>query len=141
MSFVNTVDQLGDDVVFASIVDGSIVEFKDDTITMVAEHGFSYCTALTTVDLPNVKTIERNCFSASGITSLILRSNTLCTITGDGFNGSPIKNGTGYIYVPSALIDRYKSATNWSNLASQFRALEDYTVGGTITGELDTTKI
>jgi hypothetical protein len=49
--------------------------------------------------------------------------------------------GTGYIYVPTALIEEYKSATNWSTYATQFRALEDYTVDGTFTGELDETKI
>lgn len=62
----------------------------------------------------------------------------------DGYgvaNGTPIANGTGYIYVPSALIEQYKVAENWSTYASQFRALEDYTVDGTITGELDETKI
>lgn len=40
-----------------------------------------------------------------------------------------------------ALVDSYKAATNWSTYATQFRALEDYTVDGTITGELDSTKI
>lgn len=50
-------------------------------------------------------------------------------------------SGTGYIYVPRALVDTYKAATNWSTIADQFRALEDYTVDGTITGELDESKI
>lgn len=55
--------------------------------------------------------------------------------------GTPIESGTGYIYVPRALVEDYKVATNWSTYATQFRALEDYTVDGTITGELDETKI
>ena len=54
---------------------------------------------------------------------------------------TPIASGTGYIYVPAALVDSYKAATNWSNFAAQFRALEDYTVDGTTTGALDPTKI
>jgi hypothetical protein len=54
---------------------------------------------------------------------------------------SPIAEGTGYIYVPRALVDSYKVATNWSDMATQFRALEDYTVDGTTTGALDETKI
>lgn len=32
----------------------------------------------------------------------------------------------GYIYVPAALIDEYKTATNWATFADQFRAIEDY---------------
>ena len=53
----------------------------------------------------------------------------------------PIASGAGYIYVPAALVDSYKVATNWSTYAAQFRALEDYTVDGTTMGELDPNKI
>lgn len=35
-------------------------------------------------------------------------------------------SGAGYIYVPSALLDGFKQATNWSVFSSQFRAIEDY---------------
>ena len=38
-----------------------------------------------------------------------------------GHNGK-----TGYIYVPRALVNSYKAATNWSTFASQIRAIEDY---------------
>ena len=60
---------------------------------------------------------------------------------------SKIAAGNGYIYVPRALLSDddetkdYRRATNWSTYAAQFRALEDYTVDGTTTGELDKTKI
>lgn len=57
------------------------------------------------------------------------------------FNNTPIASGTGYIYVPEALLDTYKTATNWVTYADQFRALEQYTVDGTTTGELDESKI
>ena len=39
------------------------------------------------------------------------------------------------------LYEKYRNGTNWSTYAAQFRALEDYTVDGTITGELDPNKI
>lgn len=55
--------------------------------------------------------------------------------------GSKISNGTGYIYVPSALISDYEAATNWASLAGQFRAIEDYTVDGTLTGDMDYDKM
>ena len=42
------------------------------------------------------------------------------------FNSTPIASGTGYIYVPAALVDNYKAATNWSTYANQIRAIEDY---------------
>jgi hypothetical protein len=59
----------------------------------------------------------------------------------NAFAGTPIESGTGYIYVPAALIDSYKTETNWSAFAAQYRALEDYTVDGTVTGEMDESKI
>lgn len=74
--------------------------------------------------------------------TLILRSETRAELSGtSALTSTPIASGTGYIYVPSSLIDSYKTATNWSVYANQFRALEDYTFDGTITGELDESKI
>ena len=62
---------------------------------------------------------------------LVLRGETLSTALGSPFSGG-IRN---YILVPRSLIDSYKVATNWSNYADQFKAIEDCTVDGTATGE------
>lgn len=75
------------------------------------------------------------------LTSFIIRSGTTSLNKATAFTGTPIESGTGYIYVPADLVDTYKAATNWSTYASQIRALENYTVDGTVTGELDPTKI
>ena len=37
-------------------------------------------------------------------------------------------NTTCKILVPRALLDTYKAAANWSSKASQFDAIEDYTI-------------
>ena len=37
-----------------------------------------------------------------------------------------ISSGSGYIYVPAALVDSYKAAGNWQYYADQIRAIEDY---------------
>jgi hypothetical protein len=44
----------------------------------------------------------------------------------DALNDSSVASGSGYIYVPAALVDSYKAATNWSTYAEQIRAIEDY---------------
>lgn len=77
------------------------------------------------------------------LSTLIIRSTvTVCRLSEvDAFEDTPIADGDGYIYVPRALIEDYKVANNWSAFASQFRAIEDYTVDGTVTGELDSSKI
>lgn len=113
------------------------------SLTNVGKYAFRDCSALETVDISSAITIENHAFQdCTALISLILRSETMCTLSAKaGISPTPIEEGTGYIYVPAALLETYKSATNWSAYAEQFRALEDYTVDGTITGELDDTKI
>ena len=95
------------------------------------------------LDFPLVTSIAGNAFAlCKSLTTVILRKNSVCELTGTGaFTDTPIGKGTGYIYVPSALVDSYKTATNWSTYADQFRALESYTIDGTTTGALDPTKV
>ena len=112
--------------------------------TSIGAYAFSDCSDLTSVDLPLATSIGNYVFQyCSKLTSLIIRTTSqICSLfNAESFLRTPIASGTGYIYVPSALIEDYKAATNWSTYAAQFRALEDYTVDGTVTGELDTTKI
>ena len=193
MSFVNTIDELGDDIVFGSIVDGTITDFKDDALNSVASYtfrscdklssivlpsatsiggnAFQHCSSLTSVNLPSATSIGKSAFTGcynlasvdlpkatsienavfSGctklasvnfpvvisigssafyqcsLTTLILRSETMCALANtNAFSSTPIASGTGYIYVPEALVEEYKVATNWSTYANQFRAIEDY---------------
>ena len=110
----------------------------------IANNAFYNCSALKVVDLPNAASIGAYVFNGClALKTLILRkSDSICTLSNtNAFNNTPIKSGTGYIYVPSALIETYKTASNWSTYAAQFRALEDYTVDGTVTGDLDPNKI
>lgn len=112
-------------------------------VTSVGNNAFEKCDLLETINLPLTTTIGSTAFSGcSQLTNLILRSTTMATLSNaNSLLRTKIASGNGYIYVPRALVDSYKSATNWSTYATQFRALEDYTVDGTITGELDPTKI
>lgn len=112
-------------------------------VTSIGNNTFNSCRGLKTVDFPLVTSIGSYTFnSCRGLSSFIMRSETICTLSSkNAFLTSPIASGTGYIYVPKDLVESYKIATNWSNFANQFRALEDYTVDGTINGELDESKI
>lgn len=113
-------------------------------LTTIEQRIFQGCTALPSVDLPKVTSIDIYGFYENrALKAVILRSETVCTLkntTGFG-NCWLIERGTGFFYVPKALVEEYQAATNWSTWATQFRALEDYTVDGTITGELDPNKI
>lgn len=179
--FINTADVIGDEALLDSLIDGTIVEYKDDTCTKVGMKIFAGRKDLVAVEVPNATYIDAAFDNVTAIKSLVFQNATqignynfnsmssleyldfwkleaippygialaqklkalvlrktdgICTLAGT-------KNvwGTPYIYVPAALIDTYKTATNWSTFADQFRALEDYTVDGTIMGELDWDKI
>ena len=102
------------------------------------------CPKLTVLDLRDVGNLNMDSITFTSLTAFIYRGSRPAknlSFTGTIPENCPITNGTGYIYFPRNLVDEYKSATNWCVYASQFRALEDYTVDGTITGALDETKI
>ena len=167
---MNNIDLIGDDACVKQLVTDDFSNtngvYIDDGVESIGSYAFSSCSKLTSVDFPAATSISSYAFQAcsnltsvnfpvatsigsyafsgcSNLTSLILRkSDAICTLSNiSAFNNTPIKSGTGYIYVPRVLVDTYKAATNWSTYANQFRALEDYTVDGTITGALDQSKI
>lgn len=141
--FINTADVLGDDELCDQIITRVITEYRENRITKVGRYAFYNCTKLKTVVLPNVNQIELGAMTnCSELTALILNRETVAALENvSALINTPIANGTGYIYIPSALLPEYTNATNWSTYATQFRALEDYTVDGTVTGELDKEKI
>ena len=109
----------------------------------IDDYAFTSCTSLTTVDLAVASSLGNKVFNTdSNLNTLILRkSDGICTAGTTVLNLTAIASGSGYIYVPSALVNTYKSASNWSTYSARFRALESYTADGTITGALDPSKI
>lgn len=132
--FINTADVIGDDEMCDQIITRTVTEYKENRISKIGEYAFWGCTALAIVDVPNVTSICANSLSGcSVLTALILRSdavvvleNTNALANANGMSNSAIANGTGYVYVPSALVDSYKAATNWSAYADQILAIEDH---------------
>jgi hypothetical protein len=121
----------------------ALVGVKMPSMSSVGYMSFYSCWSLKTVDLPVVKNIADGAFGYCGsFKALVLRADAVCALGGAwALEGTAIKKGTGYIYVPAALKEQYAQSTNWSVYAAQFRALEDYTVDGTIWGDLDENKI
>ena len=110
--------------------------------TSIGDSALTNCSNLAYVDLPKCTSIVNYGLRNNGkLGTLILRSTTMCTLSNYALNSSLIWNKKGYVYVPRDLIESYQGATNWKTVATQFRALEDYTTDGTINGELDDTKI
>ena len=118
------------------------------------ESAFSNCVNLEKVDFhwydnwvningSYINVMPSKCFSGcTNLKTFILRQEQMVELVdATVFEGTAIENGTGYIYVQSKQFDVYKTFPFWSAYADKFRVLEDYTVDGTVDGELDETKI
>lgn len=101
------------------------------------------CSSLAVVDLPKGERISNQAFyNCTNLKALVLRTtSTVCYLQGsNALMYTPIANGTGYIYVPRNYVAWYPES-GWSAYAGKFRAIEDYTVDGTLSGALDESKI
>ena len=102
-------------------------------------NSFYECNNLKIADFHILEDIKGPAFAKTmNLYTMIIRTATKCNLSNSAtgslfgtkllsldFRG-PIALGTGYIYVPAALVDAYKTDTEWSRFADQFRAIEDY---------------
>lgn len=117
--------------------------------TDIPQYSMDSCRKLTLLDAGLTPRIQIYAFyNCSQLVTLILRKTSIVNCDISAFNGTKYAtNGAGgaYVYVPRALISTYQSATNWATLyaahSDMFRALEDYTVDGTTTGDFDESKL
>lgn len=116
---------------------------------------FDGCTALESIDVLSLG-YDKTYANCSNLKIIILRSSTLQALSSNNtywafcLNMTPFDpdnaNATGgYVLVPSALAPEYQIATNWSilhdaNLCT-FLPLEEYTLDGTTTGEINWDKL
>lgn len=119
----------------------SIERIKLPKVRTLASSAFNGSYKLKVIDFG---ALERIAVSGLGGTTklrvLIIRSQRLATLGGN-ISSTGLSNVKSRILVPAALVEEYKAASYWSSFASQFDALENYTVDGTLTGELDESKI
>ena len=141
----------GSDEIVNSLIDRTISgAYVNNTVTIIGRYGLSNCTKLTSVVLPSVQITNANAMlGCSALTqadfsnlqhiqhstfygdkkfaTLIIRTQAVAKLDAtSAFKDTLIASGKGYVYVPSALVDSYKTATNWSTYANQIRAIEDY---------------
>ena len=123
---------------FAACTKLASVKFPSVTLTDCSGYGPFSGSGVKIVDFPALTSIKGQPFySAKSLRSVILRSSTVCVLNTaiDSVFAATSFPTNGYIYVPRALVDSYKEATNWSEIADRFQALEDYTADGTTMGE------
>lgn len=107
--------------------------------TNIGNGAFSFCSSLEKVDCKanGSISIANSAFGSTPLKALVIRSSSVAAmLSTNALYESGIFYGTGYIYVPTALVESYKAAANWSTYANRFRNLEEWTVDNTVTGDL-----
>ena len=91
-----------------------------DIMEIIPTSMFNGCTKITSLDLRNVRRINTSSFRNTTLSTIILRkSDGICELANvNAFDVTPFASGGtgGTAYVPSALIETYQNATNWSTL-------------------------
>lgn len=116
-----------------------------NSVTSIGQGAFQYCTGLTSITIPDSVTsinvsILQNCTGLTNITipnsvtyiGNIAFSNctSLTSVTIQATTPPTLGNANAFnntnncpIYVPAESVDTYKSATNWSSLASRIQSI------------------
>ena len=94
----------------------------------ISSTAFAGCVSMTYAHIGNAPMINNYAFqNCSALKTIIITSTSVPSLsTKDVFTGTPIVNGTGYIYVLDELVESYKSSTNWSVVANQIKPLSEY---------------
>lgn len=101
----------------------SLVKVKCDKAKTILDDAFNGCSKLETIDMlggGSISSPARN--PLTYFESLVIRSTEKITST-DSLGWIP---STASIYVPDSLVEQYKTATNWSQKASQIKPLSEY---------------
>lgn len=85
----------------------------------IDQSGFRNNAKLAVFDLETISgSIGNNCFNGdSSLKTVVLRNDSVVTITSSTFTGSAVAGANGaVVYVPSALVESYKTASVWATL-------------------------
>lgn len=107
----------------------SLIKATFDSVVLQDYRQFYGCTALKIVDFGETSAIANyDLFDASAnLEAIVIRNSTLCTLAGTKPFNWLKNNVSGWkIYVPDALVDSYKVASQWSTFADYFAPLSDY---------------
>ena len=96
------------------------------------------CTSLTYAVLPySVTDLGWATFSgASKLETIIIHAITPPSAQNNSFDGTLVKSGVGYLYVPDESVDAYKVKSNISVIAGQIRPISNYITFTDITSSL-----
>lgn len=98
-------------------------------VTILSQYVFDGCTGLTELTvLGDITTVYEYAFqNCSNLTKLVFPNITTVPTakSTNMFTGTPIKSGTGYIYMPDDLVATAKTTTYWKTFANQIKPISE----------------
>lgn len=97
--------------------------------TSLPTKAFSSCANLETISLPNCSKIGVSAFySCKKLSAVFLTYSQYVTLSSSAFSNTPMVKSSfigawGSIYVPSSMVETYKTMQNWSLIANRITAL------------------
>lgn len=106
----------------------NLINVNIPSLKRIGLYDFYQCTKLEKLKIPSVTSIGSNAFGyCEALTSLVINQTTPPTLDNvNAFANTPIKSGTGYIYVPDSVVETYRTATNWAAFAEQIKPISEY---------------
>ena len=105
------------------LITGTIEVAESDTVTSIGDYAFMGCQELTSISFPVATSIGEMAFQGcSALTTLYIGTelDTVCTLSNtNAFTGC---DNLTNIYVPEALVNSYKTASNWSSFTDKIKA-------------------
>ena len=92
----------------------------------IGSYAFDFCADLSQLSLPMCSYIGGNAFRwCANLSIITLGYSSVCSLAGsNAFTNTKITSSKGSIYVPTSLVDSYKSAKNWSYFSTQIFPIE-----------------
>lgn len=130
---------------YAFYRNSTIKSISFSSVTTISQYAFGVCANLVDINFPSLKTLGSYCFQSctslksvefptltkmntapftgcSSLTRIILSGSTICELGSvNSLSGTPIANGTGFVYVPDELIESYKAESSWKNYVAQIK--------------------
>lgn len=108
---------------------------ETSNVKTIGNTSFANCSSVRIFDFPVITTFGWRCFNGCGVPVVVRYTGG---VVGRSYQGA--YNQISILYVPSAWVDAYRADSELGGI-SKIYAIEDYTVDGTVTGELDLEKM
>lgn len=102
---------------------------KEGTTECIGVSAFENCSSLNKIKIKQgdkyIRIFQKAFYNCSSLTQLeieeVERTSIALLVDVNAFEGTPIAQGKGYIYVPDERLQAYKEGINWSQYASQIK--------------------